>query len=165
MFKTHYGKFKRLLAELSDKQEWGVKIYLEREKFVESFKKQNKKVKKLEKIKLTIAEGMRWYVDRKIDELIAKESEEEIEKQLQRIAKRLEDCCEQIVFCDLLPKEAMAAGKDNIFNAACLIDNNKLDNFKKMLLETEKECNQIGAALVATGPWPPYNFVQLDEKN
>ena len=59
----------------------------------------------------------------------------------------------------------MAAGKDNVLNAACLIDNNKLDNFKKMLLETEKECNQIGAALVATGPWPPYNFVQLDEKN
>ena len=165
MLKTHYREFKRLLADLSNKQERGIKIYLEYEKFVEFLKKQNKEVKKLEKRKLTIAEGMRWYVDRKIDELIAKESEEEIEKQLQRIAKRLEDCCEQIVFCNLLPKEAMAAGKDNVLNAACLIDNNKLDNFKKMLLETEKECNQIGAALVATGPWPPYNFVQLDEKN
>lgn len=165
MLAKYYKKFKRLLAGLSGKQEWGIKIYFEYEKFVEFLKKQNKEVKKLEKRKLAIAEGMRWYVDRKIDELIVKESEEEIERQLQRIAKRLEDCCEQIVFCDLLPKEAMAAGKDNVFNAACLIDDNKFDNFKKMLLETEKECDQIGAVLVATGPWPPYNFVQLDEKN
>lgn len=167
MLTKYYKKFKRLLAGLSGKQEWGIKIYLEYEKFVEFLKQQNKEVKKLEKKKLTIAEGMRWYVDRKVDELIAKESEEEIEKQLQRLAKRLEDCCEQIVFCDLLPKEATAAGQDNIFNATCLIDDNKdnskFGNFKKVLLETEKECKQIGAALVATGPWPPYNFVQLDE--
>ena len=165
MLKTNYRKFKGLLAELGNKQEWGVKINLEREKFVEFLKKENKEVKTMEKRKLTMPEGMRWYADKKIEESIAAQFEEEVENQLQAVVRRLENCCEQIVFCNLLPKEATEVGKDNIFNAACLIDNSKLDYLKKLLQKIQKECDQIGAALVATGPWPPYNFVQLkDEK-
>ncbi|MDP2930616.1 MAG: GvpL/GvpF family gas vesicle protein [bacterium] len=160
MLKKHYRKFKRLLVGLMGQQEWGVKIYLEYEKFVEFLKKENKEVKKMEESKSAMSEGAQWYADKKIDKLITEKSEEEIEKQLQRIAKRLEDCCEQMVLCDLLPKEVTTEmSKDNIFNAACLIDNSKFDYFKKMLQETRKECDQIGATLVATGPWPPYNFV------
>lgn len=173
MLKKHYRKFKRLLAELAGKQEWGVKIYLEHEKFVEFLKKENKEVKKLSAQggpasggeKSTMSEGMRWYADKKIEESIAAQFEEEVENQLQVVVKRLEDCCGQVVLCDILPKEAMEAGKDNIFNAACLVDNSKLDYFKKLLQEMRKEYDQIGATLVTTGPWPPYNFVQLNEKN
>ncbi len=162
MLKKHYRKFKRLLVGLTGQQEWGVKIYLEYEKFVEFLKKENEEVKKLEESKSAMSEGAQWYTDKKIDKLISEESEEEIEKQLQRIVKRLEDCCEQIAFCDLLPKEATTGmNKDNIFNAACLINNDKIDDFKKMLYEMQKECEQIGAALIATGPWPPYNFVDI----
>lgn len=166
MLKTHYGKFKRLLAELRNKEEWGLKIYLEHEKFVEILKKENKEIKKLEKEKLTMSEGTRWYAEKKIEKSIAAQFEEEVENQLQGVVNRLGECCEQIVLCDLLPKEATAVGKDNIFNAACLIDNSKLAHFKELLRETRKECDQIGATLVTTGPWPPYNFVELkDEKN
>ncbi len=164
MLKKHYRKFKRLLADIGGKQEWGVKIYLEYEKFVEFLKKENEEVKKLEEEKSTMPEGMQWYADKKIDELIAEESEEEIEKQLERIAKKLEDCCEQIALCDLLPKEVTTGmNKDNVFNAACLVDNNKLEDFKRLLQELEKEYSQIGGVLIATGPWPPYNFVQLKD--
>ena len=163
MLKTHYGKFKRLLAKLGNKQEWGVKIYLEHEKFVEFLKQENREVKKLEKEKLAMPEGRRWYAEKKIEKSIAAQFEEEVENQLQAVINRLENFCEQVVLCDFLPKEA-AADEDNIFNAACLIDKNKLDDFKKLLQEIRKEYEKIGGALVTTGPWPPYNFVQLNEK-
>lgn len=162
MLKKHYRKLKKLLAELSDKQEWGIKIYLAYEKFVEFLKKENEEVKKMEKRKSAMPEGAQWYAGKKIDELVAEKLEEEIEKRLQRITNRLEVCCEQTALCDLLPKEATTGmNRDNIFNAACLIDNSKLVYFKKRLLETQKECDQIGATFVATGPWPPYNFVEI----
>jgi len=165
MLKTHRRKFKGLLVKLNKKQEWGVKIHLEHEKFVEFLKKENEEVKKLEQKKSTMSEGGQWYADKKIEESIAAQFEEEVENQLHAVVRRLEDCCEQIVFCNLLPREAMAAGKDNVFNAACLINKNKLDYFKKLLQEIQKECDQIGASLVTTGPWPPYNFIELkDEK-
>lgn len=158
MLKKYYKKFKRLLAGLNNKQEWGVKMYLEREKFVESLKKRNEEIKRLEGKKVILPKGMQWYVDKKIEELIGEKLEKEIEKQLQRIVKGLEDCCEQIALCDLLPN-------DNVLNAACLIDKDKLDYFKKMLQEAREECEPIGATLITAGPWPPYNFVQLkDEK-
>lgn len=160
MLKKYYKEFKRLLAELSGKGEWGVKIYLEDEKFAEFLKKENKEIKKLEKERSAMPEGRRWYVEKKVEESIAAQFEEKMEQRLQAVVKRLEDCCEEVIICDLLPKEVTEAGKDNIFNAACLVNNNKLDVFKKLLLHLEKEYEQIGGALKVTGPWPPYNFVQ-----
>ena len=130
----------------------GVKIYLEHEKFVEFLKKENKE-KKLSAQgglasggeKSTMSEGMRWYADKKIEESIAAQFEEEVENQLQVVVKRLEDCCGQVVLCDILPKEAMEAGKDNIFNAACLVDNSKLDYFKNY-------CRKCGKNMIKLAP-------------
>lgn len=164
MLKNQYRRFKKLLAEFAGKQEWGVKIYLEYEKFIEFIKKGDEKIKKMEEKKLTMPEGMQWYADKKIEKFVATQFDEELERQLQPIVKRLEYYCEQIVLCDLLPKEAMRGiNKDNIFNVACLIDNDKLAYFKKMLQEIQKDRNQIGFTLIASGPWPPYNFVQQND--
>ena len=71
MLKTHRRKFKGLLVKLNKKQEWGVKIHLEHEKFVEFLKKENEEVKKLEQKKSTMSEGGQWYADKKIEESIA----------------------------------------------------------------------------------------------
>ena len=161
MLKKHYQEFKKLLAGLSGKGEWGVKIYLEDEKFTEWLKENNEEEKKLEKDKSAMPAGRQWYADKKIAESIAAQFEEEIEHRLQAVVKSLADCCEEAVLCNLLPKEATEAGRDNVLNAACLVDNNKLDVFKKLLQHLEKEFNQIGGALKVTGPWPPYNFVEM----
>ncbi|MFH1192466.1 MAG: GvpL/GvpF family gas vesicle protein [bacterium] len=164
MLKNHYERFLKLLAELEGKQEWGVKIYLEYEKFIEFLKKKNSGVKEKEERKSTLSAGMQWYADKKNEESVAAQFDEEIEKQIQSFVEKLEDFSEQIIFCDLLPKEAAEGiNKDNIFNAACLINNDKLACFKKMLKEIQNERDQIGFTFIASGPWPPYNFVQQND--
>lgn len=161
MLKKYYGRFKKLLVQLADKQEWGVKGYLEHKKFAEILKNKNKEIQKLEKKRSSVSEGMKWYVDRKSDELIAGQIEHEVEEELQRIMKKLEKHAEEIRLNDLLPKEVGEPGKDMILNAACLVRNDALGNFKSLFQELAAECETTGIALIMTGPWPPYNFVEI----
>lgn len=161
MLAKHYGKFKKLLARLAGKQEWGVKGYLEYEKFTQILKKKNKEIQKLEKKRSSVPEGMKWYVDRKSDELIAGQIEYEVEEELKRIIDELEKRAEEVRLNDLLPKEISEPGKDMILNAACLVKNGRLDDFQSLLREITKECEVAGITLILTGPWPPYNFVNI----
>lgn len=160
-FAKHYGKFKKLLARLESKQEWGVKGYLEYEKFAQILKKKNKEIQKLEKKRLSVPEGMKWYVDRKSDELIAGQIEYEVEETLERIIDKLVGQADSIRLNDLLPKEVSEPGKDMILNAACLVKNDRLGDFQSLLREITTECDEKGITLILTGPWPPYNFVNI----
>ncbi len=163
MLKNHYMKFKALLRRLKDKQEWGVKGYLEYKKFGEILKSKNKAIQKLEKKRLSVPEGMKWYIDRKSDELIAGQIEYGVEEELKRIIGKLEKQAEEIRLNDLLPKEVIEPGRDMILNAACLVSNDCLGAFQTVLKGIVKECAIVGIILILTGPWPPYNFV--DSKN
>jgi hypothetical protein len=164
MLKKYYRKFKSLLGRLKDKQEWGVKGYLEYKKFADLLKTKNKKIKELEKKRVSVPEGMKWYVDRKGDELIAGQIEYEVEEELKRIVDKLEKQAEEIRLNDLLPKELSEPGKDMILNVACLVRNDALKKFKAMFQELEKECAAPGITLTMSGPWPSYNFVEINEK-
>lgn len=161
MLKKHYGKFKALLLRLKDKQEWGIKGYLEYKKFGEILKNKNKEIQKLEKKRSSVPEGMKWYVDRKNDELIAGQIEYEVEEELKRIIDKLEKQAEEIRLNDLLPKEISEPGKGMILNAACLVSNDRLEAFQSLLRSLVREGNAAGITLILTGPWPPYNFVDI----
>ncbi len=161
MLKKHYAKFKALLLRLKDKQEWGVKGYLEYKKFVEILKNKNKEIQKLEKKRSSISEGMKWYVDRKSDELVASQIELEAEDRLSRIVDQLEKQAAGIRLNDLLPKEINEPGKEMILNAACLVSNDRLEAFQSLLRGLARECDVAGITLILTGPWPPYNFVDI----
>lgn len=163
MLAKYYGKFKKLLGRLKGKQEWGVKGYLEYKKFAEILKKKSKEIQKLEKKRSSIPEGMKWYVDRKSDELISGQIEYEIEEELKRIIDKLEKMADAVRLNDLLPKELSEPGKDMILNAACLVGNDALDEFKKMMAGIAAECGAIGITLMLTGSWPPYNFVDREK--
>lgn len=161
MLAKHCGKFKKLLTRLEGKQEWGVKGYLEYEKFALILKNKNKEIQKLEKKRSSVPEGMKWYVDRKSDELIAGQIEYKVEEELKRIIDKLTGQAEEVRFSDLLPKVVGEPGKDMILNAACLVRNDRLGDFQSLLREITTECDAAGITLILTGPWPPYNFVNI----
>lgn len=172
MLTKYYAQFKKLIERLKNKQEWGVKAHLEYQKFAELLRKKNKEIKKLEKKRSSIPEGIKWYVDKKSDEFITAQHEKEMEKRLQYMVKRLEKYTEEVALNDLLPKEANEpphqkfwwggeSGKDNVLNAACLVENDRLDKFQDLVRKLRKEYDPVGITLTITGPWPPYNFVNI----
>lgn len=157
----YYRKFKNLISQLADKKEWGVKAYLDHKKFVAALKKNNKEIQKLEKRRSSAQEGMRWYTERKIDEIVGDEVEEEIEKLLQYFVEKLKGHVEKVRLGDAFSKDIQKPGKEMIMNAACLVKNDALQGFKDVFQELVKEAMQRGVLLELTGPWPPYNFVEI----
>lgn len=157
----YYRQFKNLIFRLQDKKEWGVKAYLDHKKFIEGLKKKNKTIQKLEKKRSSVQEGMRWYIERKIDEIIADESEGEIEKDLQHFVENLDKHAEKVRLNEALSKDIQEPAREMILNAACLVKNDALQSFRDLFYGLAKEATHRGIALQLTGPWPPYNFVEI----
>lgn len=157
----YYRRFKNLISRLQNKKEWGVKAYLDHKKFIEGLKKKNKEIQKLEKRRSSVQEGMKWYIERKIDEIIVDESEGEIEKELQHFVENLEKHAEKVRLNEALSKDIQEPAREIIMNAACLVKNDALQSFKDLFQELAKEAMPKGVILELTGPWPPYNFVEI----
>lgn len=159
----YYRKFKNLIRQLADRKEWGVKAYLDHKKFIDDLKKKNKEIQKLKKRQSSAQEGRRWYTERKIDEIIADESEREIEKELRSLVEKLEKHVEKMRLNEALSKDMPASATEMIMNAVCLVKNDALPGFKDLFQELAKEEKEKGILLALTGPWPPYNFVEIPE--
>lgn len=163
MLEKYYRKFKNLIRQLTDRKEWGVKAYFDPKKFIESLKKKNKEIQKLEKRRALVQEGMRWYTERKIDEIIADELEEEVEKELQSLVEKLEKYAEKVHLNETFSRDIQKPDKEMIMNAACLVKNGALQDFKDLFQELAQEAMHKRITLELTGPWPPYNFVDIEK--
>lgn len=166
MLAKSYRIFKRLLEELKNKQEWGVKVYVDAKLFIEQLKKKDNKVRRFEKERMAVPEGMKWYLERKIDTIINQKLYNEIEKNRVKITDELTRHAEKIVINNPLPKELTDRNEDMILNSACLIEMGSAEFFKGDVKRVSEEFGKRGFELEITGPWPPYNFVEkIDERS
>ena len=51
-----------------------------------------------------------------------------------------------------------------LLDAAFLVLESRRDRFRTVALREAEACARAGAQLTLTGPWPAYNFIQVDEK-
>lgn len=160
MLKNYYEEFKNLLAELKNKQELGVKVYLNRKKIIEQLKSEDKELKRFEKRKNKLAEGMKWYMERKIEAAISEKLHEKIERCLEEIIEVLEQLAEKVAINDLpASHDEETSGKNIILNSACLTGSENAKSFKEHLEKSLAEFYRSGFTIEISGPWPPYNFV------
>lgn len=164
MLAEYYPKFKNLISRLQDKKEWGVKAHLDHKKFIEGLKKKNKKIQKLEGRRPLMSEGMRWYTERKVGKVIADELEKEIERELRYLVEKMERHVEQVRLSDAPSNSVQEAGREMVMNAACLVRNDTVQSFKDLFQGLAKEVTRKGILLELTGPWPPYNFIDVYER-
>ena len=160
MLKKYYKEFKTLLLKLKHKQEWGVKVYLDRKKIIEQLKSEDEELKHLEGGKDELAEGMRWYMERKIETAISKKLDGKIEICLAEIVEVLKQLAEKVAINDLSASHNEETNdKDIILNSACLVGSEDAKSFKEHLEKSLAKFYRSGFTIEITGPWPPYNFV------
>lgn len=159
LLKKSYRKFKTLLDQLKGKEEWGVKVYLDRQKFVQELKEEDKEIKQFEKKKAQSPEGMKWYADRKIDEIIHKKFGDAVDEYLAKIVQELDWQAERVVINE--PTSEEVTGREIVLLSACLIKKETTGSFKENLEKFFRDLEEIGFSAEITGPWPPYNFVEV----
>jgi len=157
-----YPKLKEALERIRDKQEWSVKVYLmDREKFEQSVKEKNESIKEKEEEIASLPEGMAFFMEEELKELIVKEVDKEVNDFTEEVFESLRKQSLDSVKNKILGKELTGRPEPMVLNAAYLIPEEKIEDFKKEIEDLNQKMQAKGFCLEYGGPWPAYNFTSF----
>lgn len=154
-----YRNIKEVLDRIRGKQEWSVKAYLkDRKKFEDGIKEKNEAIKEKEKEIASLPEGMAFFMEEELKEVISKEMNKELDNTAEVLFEGLKKQAVDATKCKILEKELTGRREPMILNTAYLISEEKIEAFKKEIEDLNQEIQAKGFCLEYTGPWPAYNF-------
>jgi hypothetical protein len=162
MLAAHYDEFARLLAWLKDKQEWGVKVFCDRQVLTGYVAECSPRVKQLQAEAGRKSEGAAYFVKKKVDEAIGEDAERFGDEYTQRLHDLLAGYAEDAVVNPLQSKELTGRLEDMLLNSAYLVRQDRLPAFRAAVERMTCEGESMGLVCEVTGPWPPYNFVRTE---
>jgi len=164
LLKERNSEFKRILENLDGKEEWGLKIYCNLDKFKESLTKEDERIQDLDKQISSTSEGKAYLLQKKKEELIKEIMSQKISEYTQDSFTRLKKVCLESKINRILPKEVTEREDEMVFNAAFLINKNRVKDLENVLSYLKTKYSNKGLIFECTGSWPPYNFCTLPEE-
>lgn len=161
MLKDYYQKFNKLLSELNSRQEMGVKVYLNYEQAKNTLEINDLEVAQLGSNIRSAAPGMQWYLEKKGQYLVKEKIEVMVGKKLKKILEQLDEHSDKSVLNQPFPVIMEEFPGEMILNGAFLIKGSQLKSFQQLSRQLNAELKGEGFTLKITGPWPPYNFVNI----
>ena len=160
MLKEHAEKIKENLEDLEEKEEWGIKIYCDMERFKKGFLKEDKEILRLDKeISLSaLGRGKAFLLKKKRDQLLNDLIDKKINEAVQEFLSGLKQQSLRTRVNRLLPGDVTGRRDDMILNAAFLVEKDKWSAFIREINVLKRQYEGTGYIFGCTGPWPPYNF-------
>jgi len=154
-----YPMIKNLLERIRGKQEWSVKVYLaDKEKFEQAIRQKNKSIKEKESEIASLPEGIAYFMEEQVREIIAKETEKELDNTVNGLFGRFSKHSVASVKNRILERELTGKREPMILNAAYLVSKENFDNFRREIEKVKKQIFRAGFCLEYSGPWPAFNF-------
>lgn len=159
IFKKDYFKIMEVCERIRGKQEWGVKVYLkERKRFEQEIRGKNEEIKAMERELATLPEGMAYFMEEELKEVISKEAEKELHNMTESFFKSFKKEAVASIKNKTLEKELTGKSDPMVLNAAYLVPGERIVDFKKRLDDLNQQIQKRGFYLEYSGPWPAYNF-------
>jgi len=166
---------KKFIADYSDslienfhnikgKEEWSVKIYCERKTLSEQIDELSEEAANLEKQIMASSPGKAFLLKRKKADLIETEIDRLCKNYGQEYYNEFKKLSESTSINNLLPKELTGREDAMILNATYLVSKNNVTDFKSIVDRLRKNDGNSGFIIEATGPWPPFSFISIKEK-
>ena len=160
-----YGEdFKAILQKLQNKEEWGVKVYCDKEKLNENLINEDAEVLKIENEIKSASVGKAFFLKKKRNELIEKTLNERINECGQESFELLKELSFEARINRLLPREVTEREDEMVLNSAFLVDKDEVGDFHNMVDTLRMHYEGKGLLIDCTGPWPPYNFCGLSRE-
>jgi len=154
-----YSKIKKVLERIKGKQEWSIKVYLKDKKTFEGIiKEKNETIRDKEKEIADLPEGMAFFMEEELREVISKEADRELNNIVDALFESLAKQSVDSIKNNILEKELTGKSEPMILNLAYLIPEEKVEDFKKDAENLNQEIQAKGFYLEYNGPWPAYNF-------
>ena len=149
---------------IKGKEEWSVKIYCDRKELCEQIDELSEETAALEKQIMASSPGKAFLLKRKKTDLIENEMDRLCKNYGQEYYDEFKNLSESTSLNNLLPKEFAGREDTMILNATFLVRKNKVTDFKSTVDTLRKKDGNSGFFIEATGPWPPFSFISIKEK-
>ncbi|MDZ4204671.1 MAG: GvpL/GvpF family gas vesicle protein [Bacteroidales bacterium] len=164
-FITDYsGSLIENFHHIKGKEEWSVKIYCDRKELCKQIDELSEEAAALEKQIMASSPGKAFLLTRKKTDLIENEMDRLCKNYGQEYYNEFKNLSESASLNNLLPKEFTGRKDTMILNATFLVSKNKVTDFRSTVDTLRKKDGNSGFFIEATGPWPPFSFISIKEK-
>jgi Gas vesicle synthesis protein GvpL/GvpF len=153
VLKSIYASLKDVLHQMSGKLEFGLKVNWDRDRIIEDIKQEDEEIRKFHqeivRKHLQSTYLARMQLGRMIDKALAERSTSYVRE----IYEALRGVC-------VASRDNQPIGDKMIMNAAFLVERDREPEFDDVVNKIAKKYGQR-LKFKYTGPWPPYNFVNI----
>jgi hypothetical protein len=146
-----YDAFSDVLHKMEDKLEFGLKILWEREVIIRELEREDEDIRRLKK-EISAQKGSTYFARMQYGRLIDGALQTRSERYVAEIFDQLRDVA-------VASRANKPIGDKMIMNAAFLVSRDKESAFDSKVKEIGARYGTL--SFKYTGPWPPYNFVNI----
>lgn len=159
----NYDTLKTALLNLSGREEWGVKVYCDRRKLLESLGREDEAVVNLDREIAQAAPGKAFFLKKQRADVLQTAVDRKVLDYSQEFFERLSEYALQARLNACWPGEVTPQKEEMILNAAFLVEKLKHSGLLGAVYRLKADYEDQGLRLDCTGPWPPYNFCQFSK--
>ncbi len=153
VLKSIYSSLKDVLRQMTGKQEFGLKVTWDRDRIIEELKREHEEIRRFHQ-ELTRKHLQSTYFARmQLGRMIDKALMELAAKYVRDIYDGLRNVC-------VASKDNKPIGEKMILNASFLIEKERENEFDAAVTRVAQKFGER-LNFRYTGPWPPYNFVNI----
>lgn len=157
-----YRTFRIYLKKLDGKVEMGVKVFYDLETARHNIENTNDEIKKLKEAMASEHLKGDQFSREKLVIATTRKFAEEVSKKAYEYGDRIYEVLGKVAVDSRLMKRI---SDDMIMNGTFLVNRDKMAQFKKTLETLRREYENQGLKFQHSGPWPPYNFAQMQIGN
>ena len=151
LLRSAYEAFADVLNKMQDKLEFGLKVLWDRDEIVRAIEQEDEDIHRL-KDEISSQKGSTYFARMQYGRLIDSALQGRSERYVSEFLQRLRDV-------SVASRVNRAIGDKMIMNAAFLVQRDQEQAFDRRIKEIASRFDKL--TFKYTGPWPPYNFVNI----
>jgi hypothetical protein len=156
LLRSTHGAFTDVLEKMLDKIEFGLKVLWDRDKVMAEIEQQNDEIRRLKDEITRNAASSTYFARMQLGRLV----ESAMEEASNRFVTDVHEALRPVAVASRSNK---VIGDRMILNAAFLVERSREKEFDEKVKEVSRRY-EITLTFKYTGPWPPYNFVNIKLK-
>ncbi|MCE9670114.1 GvpL/GvpF family gas vesicle protein [Myxococcus stipitatus] len=160
---AHRQEISRFLDDISDKEEWAVKVYANAQRLRAHLERAPEFRQRLQHLPET--PGARYFHEKKLQRELDQRSRNEGQSLAAHIREELAPGAVSVKPLRLADRGLSGRQDDMVLNSAFLVDSGQVQRFTHRVQQLAARYQPRGLTVEATGPWPPYSFCpSLEER-
>jgi hypothetical protein len=153
VLKSIYSSLKDVLKQMAGKLEFGVKVNWDRDQIIDELQQHDEELRKFHQEIVRKQLQSTYFARMQLGRMIDKALAERATLYVREIYEALRSCC-------VASRDNQPIGDKMIMNAAFLVERKRETEFDAVVNKLAKKYGKR-LKFKYTGPWPPYNFVNI----